>query len=408
MIAGSGAAAIVRAETGHEKPAAVVIDQAKIVIPQGVADQSISAWQSKLLDEAFEIASLIPVKPHIKDRSRIQESVVQGAFQLDQPRRAHGYVERIDNWRRGAGYADFALYCARHGVTEGLDSLLKIAEKISEASEQDWRRDTIRVKIAQVHIVLDQKEKAAKFDQDVDPSLKGKTAASKVGRDQQNAYIQAMGLLTEQVASGGLDLMKNGFSGMVELRDRFYDDQSRRGELEKAIKTGWARYPTFLKIDLLMTMAESSIRHSDHDESLRMINEAQTLMDGAEWPVDFHIPLKARLAAVRFRAGDAAKARSEVDGAVEMFKKRREAIVNIDRAGALRPVAEAYQAMGQTALSLNVYKMAVDSGALNPNARPRALDLAATCLSMAVNGVEPDAVLKARIDQIHQGLSNPW
>ena len=46
--------------------------------------------------------------------------------------------------------------------------------------------------------------------------------------------------------------------------------------------------------------------------------------------------------------------------------------------------------------------------ALNPNSRPRADDVCATCISMAVHGIEPDAELRARLEQIVKELGAPW
>ncbi len=64
--------------------------------------------------------------------------------------------------------------------------------------------------------------------------------------------------------------------------------------------------------------------------------------------------------------------------------------------------------MDDTAAALMVYKRAVEEGVENPNSRPRAEDLSATCLSMALHMVEPDAELKNRIRQISEGLGDPW
>jgi len=82
--------------------------------------------------------------------------------------------------------------------------------------------------------------------------------------------------------------------------------------------------------------------------------------------------------------------------------------VNIYRAGALRPLAEAYQSMGDTAAALTVFKKAVEEGVENPNSRPRVEDLSATCRSMALSGVEPDADLWARLREVFTGLGQPW
>ena len=55
-----------------------------------------------------------------------------------------------------------------------------------------------------------------------------------------------------------------------------------------------------------------------------------------------------------------------------------------------------------------MYKTAVEEGTANPNSRPRAEDLTATCCSMALSAVEPDKELWAKLKQIYEGLGEPW
>jgi hypothetical protein len=64
--------------------------------------------------------------------------------------------------------------------------------------------------------------------------------------------------------------------------------------------------------------------------------------------------------------------------------------------------------MGNTAAALSVYAKVIEAGVENPNSRPRAEDLAATCCSMAVHAVEPDPRLWSRIRSIRDGLGDPW
>ena len=64
--------------------------------------------------------------------------------------------------------------------------------------------------------------------------------------------------------------------------------------------------------------------------------------------------------------------------------------------------------MGDDAAALAAYRRAVEDGAENPNARQRAEDLVATCRSMSLHAIEPDADLWARMFQIHDGLGDPW
>jgi hypothetical protein len=64
--------------------------------------------------------------------------------------------------------------------------------------------------------------------------------------------------------------------------------------------------------------------------------------------------------------------------------------------------------MGDGAAAVAVYKRCVEEGVANPNSRPRADDLAATCCSMALHGVEPDAALWSRLIQVEGKLGDPW
>ena len=51
---------------------------------------------------------------------------------------------------------------------------------------------------------------------------------------------------------------------------------------------------------------------------------------------------------------------------------------------------------------------AIEAGTINPNSRPRAEDLSATCASIALAGIEPDASIRQRIERARAGLADPW
>ena len=101
-------------------------------------------------------------------------------------------------------------------------------------------------------------------------------------------------------------------------------------------------------------------------------------------------------------------ARSDLDAAASLYDADRDRIVDIRRAGVLRGLAEGYADARDPKAALALYRRAAGEGMVNPNARPRAEDLAATCCSMAVHAVEPDDALRAYLRQIRSGLGNPW
>ena len=383
------------------------VAQNKPGVVVSLTDKPLAAYQNELLDLAFETAAAIPVKPHIKDRSRAQEKVVEVSLELDQPLRAHSLIERIDNWRRGAGYGDLAFYCARRGCTSEVQQYLDLAVQISESAE-GWRRDQIRVKIANTYVWLGQTIQADQIETGVGDSESGKVAGVKAMIAGEDHFDEQMNALDALIVPGNFDIVENALKACANLFNRFYDDAGRRLLAEEKMKTSWDKLPIFKRVELLTELAGFALDHMDKDKALELISEAQIFMDSAQWRPEHRIPLVSALIKLRFLAGDGESARREADAMLALFDSQRDKIVNIYRAGALRPLAEAYQSMGDTAAALAVYKRAVDEGIENPNSRPRAEDLSATCCSMALHGVEPDAELWTRIRQINDGLKDPW
>ncbi len=378
-----------------------------------ISDKPLAAFQLELLDLAFKTASALPVKPFIKNRSRAQEAVVAACFELDQPRRALGYIEKIDNWRRGAGYADFALYCARHGDTAEVQHYLDLARQTAETAakdedSQDWQIDRIRVKMAQTHAWLGQTKQASKLEAGVVDSETAKVAAVQAMRIDAAAFDEQLEGLDAISATGNLDQVRNALQACARLFDRFYDDPIRRSRVEASIQASLNKLPAQARIELLSDMASIALDHEDKRKALDFIKDSSAILESPDWTPEYQIPLLARLAGLLYSAGEKETARSEVDSALALFDERRDEIASMFRAGAIRPLAETYHSMGDTAAALALYRRVVEEGVTNPNPRPRAEDLSATCCSLALHRIEPDADLLARMVQIHGELAQSW
>ena len=378
------------------------------VITETLTDKPLAAYQNELLDLAFATASAIPIEPHIKDRSRAQATGVAASLKLDQPRQALRLIEKIDTgWRRGVGYADLAFYCAMHGYTVEAQRYLDFAMQISESAE-DWRRDQIRIKIADTYTLLGQTDQASPYVKGLSDAESGIVAGVMAMAAHEDHFEEQLNNLEALLASGNFDIVKNALKACASLFNRFYDDIGRRLLAEEKMKVSWGALPIFLRVELLTEIAGYALDHTDQAKALELINEAQNFLDGAQWPPEHRISLMSKLVTLRFSAGDRQKAGADADAMLSLFDAQRDKIMNIDRAGALRPLAEAYQSMGDTATALAVYKRAAEEGIENPNSRPRAEDLSATCLSMALYRAEPDAELWNRIRRINEGLGDPW
>ena len=377
-----------------------------------VADGPIEDYQAELLDVAFEAASAFPLMPHIKNRSRAQERVVAACFELDQPQRALAYMDGIDNWRRGAGYADLALYCVRRGETAGLEPYLDRAARIAEecAAEENaqlWRSDRIRMKIASVYARIGETEQATALEGKIADSERGMMRAVDALLVEASGFDELVETLVEVVDTQDLEQARNALTAFARLFDRFYDDEEKRARAEAGIEASLRRVPADVGIGLLMELAGFALDHEDRTRALELVDQAELVLGSIRWRARDRIPFQAGLAVLRHRAGDDG-ARERLDAALADYEREREGIVDIYRAGVLRSLAEAYASTGNAATAHALYAQAVEAGVQNPNSRPRAEDLSATCSSMARFAVEPDAALLARIFEIRDGLGDPW
>jgi hypothetical protein len=371
-------------------------------------DLPLEAFRVRLLDQAFQAASAMPVMPHIKDRSLSQQEVVEACLKLDQPRRALGYIEGIENWRKGLALAELAYYCADHGyvgeVQQYLDRAEAVAEQAVAEDDQSWRIDRIRATIAKTHLALGHVEEAAPFEVGLEASEAGRVLAIKALYLDAEGFEQRLKAVDAAALSSNFEQLKNALEALVPVFDRFYEDEDRREEVQRKIFTTWDKLPHQVRLDLVLSLAESALSHGDPTKAGALLDEGRAIVDGLKTSVEFRVPMLANLALLRSRAGDKEAARREADAALAEFERSGGELVDFRRPETLRPVAEAYQALGHTEAALMVYKRAAIEGALNPNVRPRAEDLASTCCSMAESGAEPDAGLWEKLAEIQAGL----
>ena len=377
-----------------------------------VPDKPLPEYEAQLLELAFTSASAMPAKPHIRTRCRLQDDVVQALLALDAPHKALACAEKIEDWRRGLGYADFACYAARHGATEDVQHYLDLARKISEQGEpvisQDWQKGRIRVAIAKTHAWLGNAKESSEFETGIDDADRGRVDAVRALRADDTACDAQIDALRQSLASGDLDLSRNALATGALLFNRYFDDPTRRARAETLIESANTKLPLEIRFDHFMELASFAWEHKDAPAALRLADQAQALLDGVTWLPENYIPFASRLATLRFRAGATEQARASADAALALFDEKHASIVDIYCAGALRPLAETYAAMGDREKALSLYKRAVEESVRNPNSRPRVEDLIATCLSLAKNGIEPDAELKTRLEQVSKGLGTPW
>jgi tetratricopeptide (TPR) repeat protein len=390
-----------------------------LLLPRGAAagadpagdaprDRPLAAFQVELLELGFAAASAIPPEADLSDRSRAQESIMAAWLELHQPTRVLKDIAQIGNWRRGAVYADLAMYLAQQGPAARVPLYLDNAAEIAKTAA-DWEKDRIRVQIARVHARLGQHGPASQFQAGVDTAEQGKVlqlnsaAADDAAFDAQMAELERLAAQREK-----FDVVRNALRSAVEVYDLVYEQPDRRRRVESLVRASWNPMPIFIRIELLLAMAEAAHRRHDQAEIRRLAGDAGDLRQASQWTVEDEIPLILQLARWQHRAGAREEARRAVAAVLERYDTQRELILSSLRAPTLLLAAEAFQEMGEREHALAVYKKALAEGAGNPNGRPRALDLAATCRSLALHACEPDAQLWENLRRTLAELRAPW
>jgi tetratricopeptide (TPR) repeat protein len=363
--------------------------------------------RGKLLAFAFDTASAIPMEPHRKDRAKAQQGVAEACMETGQISRAVEYARKIDSWRRGVAMGELAFHMAGKGEKDLAESYLEDASRVA-TMYKGWRKDRIRIQIARTQSLLGQTEQARQQMATADDIEKPRLASADSGVLSDEEFDRRLQQLGDWVAKGDFDISRAALETLVELLDSQYLHGDRQDRIFLAMEEPYKKMPIFVRVDLLLRSAGIALKHEDRDRALEIIDRAQRYVDEAALALRQGMKIRARLVRARFQAGDEDRAWGDIGKLLEEYRKNEEQIVNIYRAECLRPMAEAYLVMGDRKSASEVYGMAIEAGFVNPNSRPRALDLSATCCSMAVHGFMPNSELWARMKEIRNGLSDPW
>lgn len=377
--------------------------------PQTIpANTDISEYQKTLLTLGFDAASLLPQKPLIKTRSRLQEEVVAALLTLNQPKTAYDYIEKIQDWRRALSFASLAYYLAEKGEKENSLKLLKLAEELSKEAE-DWRLDQIRVRIAQTYVLLGNNPEAIRMESEVKDAEKGIVNQTTALVSSDDSFTSEVLVLDELNKIGLFDLQRNAVETFAVMYDRYFEQVERRDVLEERITAVLLKFPANLRFETPIQLAKIALKHGNQAKALQLVEVSQKVIEEHSWEVEYMIPMHAKVGEIRFLAGQQEQGLNQIISAETLFnEKGTTEIQNFFRPEALIPLAEVYFNIGKKEDSLRVYKLAVQHGAENVNGRPRVEDFTAICISLALTGLEPDEELWASIHQTKNGLREPW
>lgn len=376
---------------------------------KAINDLPLEMYRVELIDTAYEIASMVPVRPHLQTRSRLQAEVVRLCLELGQPSRASLFLENIGDWRRGAAHADLALFYVEQGAFSQARSELKTAEEFVLAIE-DWPKERVQAHIARAYARLKNQTKTLEYlsgVEKIDQGLVVRDLAAECGPDYFDKQLSA---LQTFLSSDRFDVVRQGLVACTELYNRFYDDGERRVVVEQMISDEelLETLPGSVAIDIYSRMAFFAVENGDVETANLWLNRTDNLYNNMKWSARFGIPQRAEIAKIRARAGAHDEAMAEGESLLTLFEQEKETIANIYWAETLIPVAELFAKAGEQGRALEVYELALSAAVVNPNARPQAEDISALCLSLVRNSIEPDDRLMSRIRELQSNLGDPW
>jgi hypothetical protein len=410
---GEDAALASVAPAATSKPAVAPTEQNAASAPAVLADRSTDAWRLDLLDLAYGAASALPVDPHVKTRSRLQEDCVRAVLALGQTTRALRYAEGIVDWRRAAAYAAYAIYAAENGAKAEARRAaqlaeLRLREHAAAENAQDWQRDRVLALLATMHRKSGDVAEARRIGAALDPA---EAAAWRADEAEAAASVDAsreMDALAEALRVGGLDQARGALAAAVKVFEARYGEPALRDRAAEMVATGFAKLPPDLRVGYLLDLSGAAGRRGDRAAASRWIDRAKSVVDGERWLPGDHVRLFARLSLARAAAGDAARARDEAENGRAVFEAQRKKIPDFERAEALAPLAEAYFAAGDLDAARTHWKRAVEEASLNPNGRPRAEDFVGIVVALVRSGPEPEASTTASVKALRAGLVAPW
>ncbi|MBC8206775.1 MAG: hypothetical protein ISR85_03440 [Kiritimatiellales bacterium] len=392
-----------------------------------VANQPVQEFQLKLLDLAFSGVSGMPLRPHIKNRSRAQMNIVDACLQLGQPTRAAEYIEQIANWRRWMGMADLAYYLAENGYDRQADELVENAQGALKTSEdirsgrivaaapnplietlEDWRYRAVLSRIEEMRFIS-----GTINSFDADSKTYGDVNASaliiRMLPDSPESFDDTLNTLRLMTQDPNFEIVHLGLMEMAELVGRNYDRVDLSTFLVEDVSPKLNKQmPVFLRLDVLRRFADAALENSDPASALTVLDQIEELIEPLRSSPRIYIPEQAAFVQLLHKAGEADRAKTGLQLMISVYETKRDVIVDIERAELLCRIAETAECLGGREQALAFYTKAVEEGQVNPNSRPQAEDLERICRSLALHTVEPTEELWSALDAMKSGLGEPW
>jgi tetratricopeptide (TPR) repeat protein len=376
-----------------------------------LAPPASAAQRDAMLDIAFEVARQFPDRPFIKDRAKYEGMVVDALLSSGQLAAAADRAERsCFTWRRAESFALLADRQAAAGdpaaARANADRALVELGRLEEV--RDWAADRVRAAVARVMLRLGDAQRAAALLNAEVPALEAGLAAFRAEVAPARELDSCADAFDRGIATQDFDLARAGMDGYHAILRRSGADPGRRDRAMKALDAAVPGLPVDLQVEYRLRTADALESLGMRAEAVTEARRAADAFGAARFVTEDQAPVGAPVARELVRLGDRERGLALLASLEESYARGEREVVDIRRARCLRALAEARAAVGEPGSALDLYARALEAGTLNPNARPRADDLCATCVSLAGSGIAAPAPFLARIAEIRAGLVDPW
>ncbi len=405
-VPAKGAPATVAPATGTPAVGSTAVGPVAAGVPVAVAPASVAA-RDALLTQAFDIASSIPADPHERDRSRAQQDVALACLDLGLVAEAQAYALRIDGWRRGEALALAGRRYAANKDSKRAADCAALA-RASVADDESWSHERVMALVGGIYLVLGDEAAANESVRGIAQQHLGTFEAVRTGLVPLTQLDAQGEMFDKAVALGNFDFTRSAVEGYLALIERVHADGPRMARALASVDAAFKGLPLDLQVGYRAAVAQRLATLGHAVEAKEQLSRAAQVCATTTFQAEDIVPLGVVVARTRIRLGDRDGARKDLQRLRGEYAVHRNGIVDLRRGASLRALAEAYAELGERDRSLLLYAEALDAGALNPNARPRAEDLSATCLSMAVSRTEPTPEMLRRTQEIRASLADPW
>lgn len=374
--------------------------------PPELVDRPLEPYQSQLLVLAFEAASVLPDVPHLKNKARFQEEVLEAFLELGQLASTQARLERVTNWRRGALLGKLAVAALQAGAEGDVAPWLEEAERISKGKlgelGQDWRRDRILVEVAHARVLTGRREAVRELESEVEPAQRAQLEVIRA-RLLEEDDLEAHLAFVEGLMAGGqgqFEDVQAGLESIAELLARFWAEAELRERMLRAVRSSWTKMPVGVQLRMHVRIGRAAAAAGDLEGAREWALLAEEFVRQYRWLEQDTMAALAQVAVLQHEAGQTSAGVALADEARGFFRENQESIQDMFRGDGLRPLAEAYAQIGQLDSARSVYAEALTEALVNPNTRPRCHDLARALVSMARHEVEPSPELWEQVGRV--------